>query len=114
MDVVLLVFVFAGGFATFVLLVAGWIRIARQAHAASKRSAFLRDRFGCEYVRAVALEGRVEGERALTARLARFDGWEHPALDAALRARYAEEWRAAAGAVSERPAARSSTQKRWS
>jgi hypothetical protein len=94
MDVFVLVLVFACGAAAFALLTTGWVRMARRAHALSTRSAFLRDRFGCEYARAVALEGRFEGELVLLARLMRFGGCEHPPLDACVRDRYADEWQA--------------------
>jgi hypothetical protein len=67
--------------------------IARRSGRRRRRQEELQERFGPEYERVVAQDGRKGAEEKLERRLSRYDGADHPALGPSERESHTTEWR---------------------
>ena len=92
MDIALLALVIVGGIVVVALFGIGWWRLARERRARWTRTELLRVRFGREYERVVAIEGKHDGEEALVLRLARFGSLDHRSVSRDRREMYTDEW----------------------
>ncbi len=103
MDTVLLVLVLMAGVAALSLLGLGAWRLFRESRKRRRRADHLRERFGPEYDRVVALEGIRDGADALETRIAHYGDLDHPSLSPHEREDYTEAWRRLQCAFVESP-----------
>ncbi len=93
MDAVLLLVVIVAGVAALTVLGVGAVRLVGQGRNRRRRTERLRERFGPEYDRVVALEGQRDGEHTLEARLEHYGDLDHPTLSPHMRHEHTEVWR---------------------